>query len=177
MFWGGCSESDLVERYSNTVQNTGGPIVCGAEFGCTDAPSASPLDSDCRSVPMMPPWAVEEAGIADFASGHWRGQCPMAHCCDYAPALRYLSGGFFMGPAREVHAMVTWALEKQYWVKGLLSDQRVFNQYFFDRPALVTLDDTASLVLNTLGLWPSTLTSRGACMGQESIHIAHYLLS
>merc|ERR1712046_90768 len=103
----------------------------------------------------------QETGIADFAKGYWSGICEMPFWCDRPPSLRFLNAGFFMGPAAKVRRMVAWVLDNSHWIIGTKSDQRVYNQFFYNEPSIVTLDYTASVVLNTLGLLRSSLTIKG----------------
>merc|ERR1712048_1318252 len=71
--------------------------------------------------------------------------------CDNPPALRYLNGGFFIGPVRALHKMVTWVMSNFYYIKGPGSDQRMWNEYALRFPE-VTLDYVGSLILNIDGM-------------------------
>lgn len=156
-WWGGCTEDDLNQRYTELVQKTGAPIIMGAELSCGE--------QECNAVPDVPDWAIERSGISDLASGRMlkfsacqtmyeddvpteedfqRCSCSLGppgtsqKDCSKTLPYKYLNSGFMAGPAGKMIPMLEWIHTNYNQQKG--TDQYYFAQYWRDHPTEVSLD-------------------------------------
>jgi len=155
---GRCNESDLVARYEAVVASSNGAaVVFGAE------PHCFPCDIGLmkRYVELRDPRFAESLKKLNLPPSlydmHLACSHEIAHSsCIDPPRLRFLNGGFAMGPAKSLQPMLHYACESLLLLRGTghggRSEQRFLHKYLLDHPDEVTLDHAGLLALNLFGL-------------------------
>jgi len=154
---GRCNESDLVARYEAVVASSNGAaVVFGAE------PHCFPCDIGLmkRYVELRDPRFAESLKKLNLPPSlydmHLACSHEIAHSsCIDPPRLRFLNGGFAMGPAKSLQPMLHYACESLLLLRGTghggRSEQRFLHKYLLDHPDEVTLDHAGLLALNLFG--------------------------
>lgn len=174
---GGCSESELLDRYQKIVSTSGGaPIVVSADSnqfppikgGIQAFQTKSYQD---RRAAVMNGFGLPADALEPFCARHWGGAVALA--IDYI----FVNSGFIMGPARNLSEVLE-CMDHEGWDQECLKaptceyagglkarkvagvgkqccfdDQRALSICALKRPDQITIDYTGSIMQTTYGMY------------------------
>jgi len=184
VIYGNCSREEVLERYRLIVAaSNGAPVVFGGQFRLF--PSRIPHVYDAYNARRPQHDFVQrvfEVSDADYAPFENKTACAKDKSwvsCSDPPSLQYLNSGFAMGPAKELQIVFNRIRRHKgaLNVKHHYDDQKAAHLTLIDRPDLVTVDSSGTLVIDLVhtkpGIFevrPSSLWNKVARRAQCFVH-------